>query len=140
MRHQTTVAYTPARRLFPAVFACLVSVLASAVVAQDARPRDDQVITDFDKVNTGVNPGAGMSLAEVKGDDGDTFLRVTAVGGGPAKGTAAFILPAGVKPGDSAGFSVQLRAKGAGAPASIRWLALDEAGRVILQRRYEVPP
>jgi hypothetical protein len=139
MRYQTTAANTPARRFFLSAFACLISVLASAASAQDAGPRD-QIITDFDKVDTGVSPGTGMSLAEVKGEDGDNFLRVTAVGGGPAKGTAAFVLPAGVKPGESAGFSVQVRAKGAGVPASIRWLALDESGRVILQRRYEVPP
>ena len=139
MRHQTTAAKTAVPRFALSAFACLIFVLASVGLAQAARPRD-QVITDFDKVETGVSPGAGMSLAEVKGDDGDTFLRLTAVGGGPARGTAAFVLPAGVKPGESAGFAVQLRAKGAGAPAGIRWLALDESGRVILQRRYEVAP
>ena len=139
MRHHTTAAGTSPIWFFVPAFACLISVLLSTGSAQDAQPLADQVITDFDKVKTGVSPGAGVSLADVKGDDGDTFLRVTAVGGGPAKGTAAFVLPAGVKPGESAGFAVQVRAKGAGAPASIRWLALDESGRVILQRRYEVP-
>src|SRR5688500_954366 len=99
MRHQTTAAKTPALRFILAAVACLIAVLALAASAQDTGPRD-QIITDFDTVDTGVSPGNGMSLAEVKGDDGDTFLRVTAAGGGPAKGTAAFILPAGVKPGE----------------------------------------
>ena len=141
MRHHRrftrTRSMTTARIVPPLLLLCIA--VATAAAQQRSAPAD-QIVADFDAVSPSVSVGTGLRLTEIRGDDGDLYLRVTAADGGPAKGTVLFNVPDGLKPSDSAGLAVQVGAAGGRGSVKLRWLALDANNRVILQRRFDFKP
>jgi hypothetical protein len=121
--------------LLVALSAAFASLLPRATPAQEAAAPVGQVIADFDRVEAPVSLAGPVQLAETTAG-GNAFARVSARGGGALKGQLLFNLPERIRPGESGGFSVRVRAVGGGATA--RLIALDANNRVILQRRLDL--
>src|SRR6476646_7884867 len=86
-----------------------VTLMCGAVVVRADGPAAGGVITDFDGVPPVVTQAAGLTLTEVRGKDGNQFLRITSADGGMLKGGVVFRLPAGTTPGQAGGLAARVR-------------------------------
>jgi hypothetical protein len=132
MRPGNLLRYFLSAALFVAMVRCPL-----ARAAQEPAGRGNQVVVDFDRVDAAASLSGQIQLAEAQAD-GNAFGRVSPRGGGPLRGQLVFTLPADLRPGDSGGFSLRVRAVGGAADA--RLVALDARKQVILQRRLDVAP
>ena len=119
-------------RLLTAAFALLGG---PPVVAKESPAPAAAIITDFDHGKTGLNVAGKLRLAAVR-ENGNTYIRVT-----PdiaARGQLLVAVPQADPPAPTGGFA--LRARAVDRPADVRFIALDAANRVILQRRLNIEP
>lgn len=103
--------------------------------------RADSVIADADGVRPSISP-RNVRVALVPGDGAGSLYRISLLGDeAPARGVLVFSLPEGAKASNSGGVAAKLRLSGGkGGSVRLRWLAIDADGRVILVRRFHLPP
>ena len=114
---------------------------ALAVSAEPAAAPAGKVVADFERVRATTRTAGNVQSAEVpSGDGGNHFLRLTTVDNvAPLDGRVLFTLPQDLSAGDFAGVAVRIQSVG-DKPATLRWLGVDAANRVVFQRKAEVAP
>jgi len=119
--------------------------LASAAVADEAPVvrQGDQLVADFDTL-PGLPTGQNLQAAVEPDPAGGRSLHVVPAPAPLGKDklrALIFTLPPGLDPGAASGVSVKLRGPADAKEAvPLRWIGLDEKGRRILQRRFELKP